>query len=337
MEIGLSLLAGFLFGGVLVWLACFDLWREPLRRQLKQSYQQLRQVDQERREFWGRLRQLAQRHELLERQHEQLTAEKTVVQLTAGRAEGTIHELRTQIQQFQSRINELTDQHSEWHIRQEGTRQKYDLQQMTLTELKTENGFLRHSLTDESKQKEGLAGQLRELQERYGRVQGELQVVREQLGRQAELEKNYQQAVIQVGELKTQLTESKLQGHHQQEKMVQLHQQLGMWEQKYQAAERELARLPRLQQEVEHLQQQLNTVSSQTETLKEALDEAQQDNLEELDGIGPAFARRLKAAGYVSFADLAKATPDQLRQALKLQKWQQVNTDGWVTQAKERL
>lgn len=337
MEIWLSLLVGLLFGGLVVWLACFDLWREPLRRQLKQVYQQLHQVDQERRQFWGRLRLLARKHEQLERQHEQLTAEKTLVQLTAGRAEGTIQELRTQIQQFQSRINELTDQHSEWQIRQEGTRQKYDLQQMTLTELKTENGFLRHSLTDEGKQKEGLAGQLRDLQERYGRVQGELQVVREQVGRQAELEKNYQHTVIQLGELKAQLTESKLQGQNQQEKLLQLHQQLGVWEQKYHAAEQELVRLPRLQQEVEHLQQQLSLVASQTETLKEALDEAQQDNLEELDGIGPAFARRLKAAGYVSFADLAKATPDQLRQALKLQKWQQVHTDGWITQAKERL
>jgi predicted flap endonuclease-1-like 5' DNA nuclease len=43
---------------------------------------------------------------------------------------------------------------------------------------------------------------------------------------------------------------------------------------------------------------------------------AEGDDFLQIKGIGPTFARRLKDAGYATFADLAAATPDDLASAI---------------------
>lgn len=60
-----------------------------------------------------------------------------------------------------------------------------------------------------------------------------------------------------------------------------------------------------------------------------------EDNLEEIDGIGATYARRLRAAGIRTFADLAALTPEQVRKAAKAQPWQG-DPAAWIAQAKER-
>jgi predicted flap endonuclease-1-like 5' DNA nuclease len=59
-----------------------------------------------------------------------------------------------------------------------------------------------------------------------------------------------------------------------------------------------------------------------------------QDDLTVIRGIGPKFAAQLAAAGIASFAALAAATPDQLREAAKAPTWQQVDYDTWIAEAK---
>lgn len=61
------------------------------------------------------------------------------------------------------------------------------------------------------------------------------------------------------------------------------------------------------------------------------------DDLEEIAGIGPEEARRLREAGVVTFADLANATPDALRAAIGADAWQSANTEAWVAEAQSRI
>lgn len=58
------------------------------------------------------------------------------------------------------------------------------------------------------------------------------------------------------------------------------------------------------------------------------------DDLTEIKGIGPVFAERLRQAGITMFADVAKASADQLRDVTHATSI--ANPDEWIEQAKAR-
>jgi predicted flap endonuclease-1-like 5' DNA nuclease len=60
---------------------------------------------------------------------------------------------------------------------------------------------------------------------------------------------------------------------------------------------------------------------------------AEPDNLTRINGIGPTFARRLNEAGIYSFAALAAATPEHIREVTKVANWQADPAD-WIVAAK---
>jgi predicted flap endonuclease-1-like 5' DNA nuclease len=61
-----------------------------------------------------------------------------------------------------------------------------------------------------------------------------------------------------------------------------------------------------------------------------------EDNLAEIAGIGPVFRVRLRQAGITSFAQLAKATPEELA-AITEQSVDRIARDDWAEQADKRL
>ena len=58
------------------------------------------------------------------------------------------------------------------------------------------------------------------------------------------------------------------------------------------------------------------------------------DDLTEIKGIGPVFAERLRQAGITTFADVAKASADQLRDVTHATSV--ANPDEWIEQARAR-
>ena len=61
---------------------------------------------------------------------------------------------------------------------------------------------------------------------------------------------------------------------------------------------------------------------------------AAKDDLTLIRGIGPKFASQLAAAGITTFAALAAATPEQLREAVNPPTWQKPDYAGWIAEAK---
>lgn len=59
------------------------------------------------------------------------------------------------------------------------------------------------------------------------------------------------------------------------------------------------------------------------------------DNLQEINGIGATYARRLGAAGIHTFADLAALTPAEALELAKAQPWQ-ADTAAWIAEAREK-
>lgn len=58
------------------------------------------------------------------------------------------------------------------------------------------------------------------------------------------------------------------------------------------------------------------------------------DNLQEIEGIGPTFARRLEEAGITSFVDLAAQTPSGLVEITAVRSEQTAHS--WIEAAQER-
>jgi predicted flap endonuclease-1-like 5' DNA nuclease/ABC-type phosphate transport system substrate-binding protein/DNA repair exonuclease SbcCD ATPase subunit len=57
------------------------------------------------------------------------------------------------------------------------------------------------------------------------------------------------------------------------------------------------------------------------------------DPLLDINGIGPVYEQKLFAAGIYTFADLAAATPEQLREILQPERWQRFTPDAWIAEA----
>jgi predicted flap endonuclease-1-like 5' DNA nuclease len=62
---------------------------------------------------------------------------------------------------------------------------------------------------------------------------------------------------------------------------------------------------------------------------------AAKGGFELINGIGPAYAKRLRDAGIESYTDLAKLAPQELRDLMKVQKWQRLDAESWIAQAVE--
>ncbi|SRR5690554_1992887 len=60
------------------------------------------------------------------------------------------------------------------------------------------------------------------------------------------------------------------------------------------------------------------------------------DPLEEITGIGPVFASRLREAGIRTFRQLATLPPERIREITKVQAWQAADVESWIEQARER-
>ncbi len=59
------------------------------------------------------------------------------------------------------------------------------------------------------------------------------------------------------------------------------------------------------------------------------------DDLEEIDGIGPVFERKLYDAGIFTFEQLAGTAPEKIRAIIAPQKWQKIEPEKWIVESAE--
>ena len=84
-------------------------------------------------------------------------------------------------------------------------------------------------------------------------------------------------------------------------------------------------------QEIVELRRQLNEHAA--EQLASPVGVGAADDLARVNGIGRVYAERLNAAGIFTFAELAQASPEQLREIIQPADWQAVDFDSWIEQA----
>ncbi|MBF2083729.1 MAG: substrate-binding domain-containing protein [Thermoleptolyngbya sp. C42_A2020_037] len=61
--------------------------------------------------------------------------------------------------------------------------------------------------------------------------------------------------------------------------------------------------------------------------------ETARDPLLDINGVGPVYEQKLFDAGITTFADLAAATPERLREILQPERWQRFTPDAWIAEA----
>jgi predicted flap endonuclease-1-like 5' DNA nuclease len=86
--------------------------------------------------------------------------------------------------------------------------------------------------------------------------------------------------------------------------------------------------------EAEHTEE-AHTGAPASRTVSAKTNATQADDLTVIKGIGPVFAKRLRAAGIDSYAGIAAASPETLRVAVAANRM--VATDEWIVQAKTLL
>lgn len=60
------------------------------------------------------------------------------------------------------------------------------------------------------------------------------------------------------------------------------------------------------------------------------------DDLTSINGIGPTYAKRLQAAGIMTFAALAEQEPERVREIAQIKEWQAADPADWVAEAQAR-
>lgn len=78
---------------------------------------------------------------------------------------------------------------------------------------------------------------------------------------------------------------------------------------------------------------QLRTLQAKLSTVKQILDYTGKNQLRLIRGIGPTYARRLNEAGIHSLNDLARQSPERLREIVELKKWQAADLEEWIDEA----
>lgn len=58
------------------------------------------------------------------------------------------------------------------------------------------------------------------------------------------------------------------------------------------------------------------------------------DRLQDIDGIGPVYARKLNDAGIHTFAEIAATSIERLTEIINPQEWQTIDFDSWIRQAR---
>jgi predicted flap endonuclease-1-like 5' DNA nuclease len=90
--------------------------------------------------------------------------------------------------------------------------------------------------------------------------------------------------------------------------------------------------------EVNELRNQISETDAQIESLREQFETYQRTHPDEfttIKGIGPVYQRKLRDIGIGSYDQLAKADPDRVRRMLDVKKWQRVDIESWVEQARD--
>lgn len=89
----------------------------------------------------------------------------------------------------------------------------------------------------------------------------------------------------------------------------------------------------RLRRELEAARLEISRLQAQTPATA-AVVATSADNLQDINGIGQVYAKRLNDAGVYTYAQLSELSTERLREIIQPQEWQSLDFASWITQAR---
>ncbi len=150
----------------------------------------------------------------------------------------------------------------------------------------------------------------------------------------ADLEQKALAAETQLAAMESERDNAQVQLQQAEVVNVELTAEIDALQQKLQEAEA-------VQQQLAVAQAKLQTADAHIQKMQDTMEDVQtkmnysgKSELQLIRGIGPTYARRLNEFGIHSFADLADCNPEQVASIIKKKKWQAVDIQEWLDEAK---
>lgn len=89
----------------------------------------------------------------------------------------------------------------------------------------------------------------------------------------------------------------------------------------------------RLRRELETARLEINRLQTQL-TTNAPSELSSADQLQDINGIGQIFAKRLNEAGIYTFAQVSELSPERLQEIMQPQEWQTLDFAAWIAQAR---
>lgn len=89
----------------------------------------------------------------------------------------------------------------------------------------------------------------------------------------------------------------------------------------------------RLRRELETARLEINRLQTQL-TTNAPSELSSADQLQDINGIGQIFAKRLNEAGIYTFAQVSELSPERLQEIIQPQEWQTLDFAAWIAQAR---
>lgn len=253
-------------------------------------------------------------------------------------AEQRVAELSTQMEALQLQLSEgqasaETSQKTRVELEQEREA------------LRAQMGALEEKVSSEATSRASLEQRLLALEHERDELRAKIEASESQLASEATARIAADQ---QADTLRSELDKLRLEvgGLHNRVTMIPtLENNVSSWEQRYQSEAQLRTQLDgavrERDTEISTLRERIATLeaehSTRTATLRSQLElfgtPTRADNLEDINGIGKVFARKLNAAGVMTFEDLARMPVERIREIIQPKTWQKIEPEAWVVEA----
>ncbi|MEQ1822305.1 MAG: helix-hairpin-helix domain-containing protein [Fimbriimonadaceae bacterium] len=205
-------------------------------------------------------------------------------------------------------------------------------------------------LTSKLQEREALIAELRAAADSTQPLQQSLDEARSENAHQSDLIENLRRQLAETDDQATLLQHSSTRIAELEAKLATVSKELGELNQLRASLEHHRTALARVIGEVNSLNQGFAPVSEPSHSKPDlvtpmplpvhapepAAAVPERDPLEQINGIGFVYERKLWDAGILTFADLANATPEEVRKAIMPEPWQHIEPAEWIAEAAQR-
>ena len=273
------------------------------------------------------LAQRGDRLNALDAQHRQTLSAQAAAEQRSGELTTQLEDLRRQLKEGQTNAEAILNARAELEQERDA--------------LRAQIGALEEKASSEATGRASIEQRLLALEQERDALRAQIEASESRLSSEATARTAADQ---QADNLRSELDRLRLEigGLHNRVTMIPtLENNVSSWEQRYQNEVQLRTQLDgavrERDTEISSLREKIATLEAEHSTRQSQLElfspQTRADNLEDINGIGKVFARKLNAAGVLTFKDLARMPVERIREIIQPKAWQKIEPEAWVVEA----